>query len=194
MKTMRILLMGVLLICIQLLVGCGSDKFAGTWYTFVNGEIQQMGIEKNGSNGYIVKFENTSVSVKKNMVNKKEYDDSFKGLPVFGASKKDFVKPIYDYKYEWKTNKGTSYTASEKDGKLYIDGFGAFGVLVYIEKDGILRNNGVVYQKEGKTSLEKMKEAKKDKLKTDWTVNKGNLVYTKVRNVDLFGEVLEINK
>ena len=99
MKMMRILLMGVLLICMQLLVGCGSDKFVGTWYTFVNGEIQQMGIEKNGSNGYIVKFENTSVSVKKNMVNEKEYKDSFKELPAFGASKKDFVKPIYDYKY-----------------------------------------------------------------------------------------------
>lgn len=125
---------------------------------------------------------------------KKSIKIVLKNYPHSVLQKKDFVKPIYDYKYEWKTNKGTSYTASEKDGKLYIDGFGAFGVLAYIEKDGTLQNNGVVYQKEGKTSLEKMKEARKDKLKTDWTTNKDKVVYFKVRKVDLFGEVLEINK
>lgn len=191
MKTIKFLVMMILLICAMVISGCGGDKFVGTWYTEVNGEIQQLSIEKNGD-GYLLNYQNTNSRESKNMINKAEYDADHKQLAEFGSVNQNRVEAIYDVKYEWKTTKGPSFTASAKDGKLFVDGLGAFGVFAYIEKDGTLQNNNVIYTKEGQTSLEKMKEAKKERIKARWNDKQG--IYYKVRNIDFFGEIVEINK
>lgn len=191
MKTIKFLTMIILLIGANIIAGCGGDKFVGTWYTEVNGEIQQLSIEKNGD-GYLMNYQNTNSKESKTMINKAEYDADHKTLAEFGSVNKNRVEAIYDVKYEWKTTKGQSFTASAKDGKLFVDGYGPFGVFAYVEKDDTLQNNNVIYTKEGKTSLEKMKEAKKARIKDRWNKKEG--IYYKVRNIDLFGEIVELNK
>lgn len=185
MKALKYVVMAVLLVCAFAMAGCGSDKFVGNWYKVDKYGATQLAIEKNGK-GYIINETYFGYKADTVMVNKKEYEESWKGLTPFGNSepKPKRLKPIYDVKLKWETSQGKSYTGTEKDGKIAIDGFNGFVNIVYIEKDNTIRLENKTYEKEGKVNAKNLKELLKEDAKKRTVEHITRYKTQEVRNVE----------
>jgi hypothetical protein len=165
----KIMKMAVVLgVCLVtfLCAGCG-DNYAGKWLNCGGGlgegiRAKEISIEKNGSGkGYLVNISTQKYEATSLIENEKEYNQS---IGLFSNGKD--VTPIYQYKFIWDTQKWPPLTATVKDEALVIDGSMDSRTLRYVEKDGTLLFEGVVYKKEGKEDISKFKKQEQERIET----------------------------
>jgi len=167
-KVFKVVVLVVLMLTMLTVSGCGGDKFSGKWINTdpVFGEgyrVKEMVIEKNGQS-YIIKQNLGKYDESHKMINEKEYNKSF-GWYYFGDSKKNKeVIPEYNYTYTWQMGPISKGTAIEKSGRLVIDGTMGMDAIAYVEKDGTLLWNQLVFKKENKDDIEKYKQREQKRL------------------------------
>ena len=167
-KIFKAVVLVVSMLTMLAISGCGGDKFSGKWINTnpVFGEgyrVKELVIEKNGQS-YIIKQNLGRYDESHKMLNEKEYNKSF-GWYYFGDSKKNKeVIPEYDYTYTWQMGPVSQGTAVEKSGRLVIDGAMGMDAIAYVEKDGTLLWNQLVFKKENKDDIAKYKQSEQKRL------------------------------
>lgn len=156
-KMFKVIVAVMLLMFALATAGCGGDKFAGTWFSvrpnmvskFSGDYYEQITIEENSDNSYIIKKVSSSY---------KKKDKLLSGSFFLGTA-------LYDLTFKWTPGKLEQQTATLKDNKLIVDGTAGMLVYAYVEKNGTLMcSDGLVYAKEQADSMKKFKETEQKRL------------------------------
>lgn len=162
-RLMRVLLMSLLVIAMAVVSGCGGDKFVGKWgheednnlIGFSGKYLDTIDIEKNGES-YVLTISKSSFVM---------HRDHLEGSNIFN--------PKYDAVFQWDTSKPIKFSAkADGDNRLVITEAGMPATTVtYIEKDGTLLFDNVVYKKYKSGDVQKFKDAEAKRLQDLYDVD-----------------------